>query len=108
MARALAHEPSVLLLDEPGAGLNRVEKLALAQTLRDLRARGIALLLIEHDMEFVMSLADRVHVLDFGRTLRVGTPDVVQNDPDVVAAYLGTPHDVPEDLVEEELVRGRP
>ncbi len=108
VARALAHEPSVLLLDEPGAGLNRVEKLALAQTLRDLRARGISLLLIEHDMEFVMSLADRVHVLDFGRTLRVGTPDVVQNDPDVVAAYLGTPHDVPEDLVEEELVRGRP
>ncbi len=107
VARALAHEPSVLLLDEPGAGLNRVEKLALAETLRELRVRGISLLLIEHDMEFVMSLADRVHVLDFGRTLRVGSPSLVQNDPTVIAAYLGTPHDVPAEMVEEALVHDR-
>lgn len=92
VARALAHEPTVLLLDEPGAGLNRVEKLALAATLRTVRERGVSLLLIEHDMEFVMSLADRVHVLDFGRTLRVGSPREVQADEDVIAAYLGTPH----------------
>jgi ABC-type branched-subunit amino acid transport system ATPase component/ABC-type branched-subunit amino acid transport system permease subunit len=93
VARALAHEPSVLLLDEPGAGLNRAEKLALAATLRALRGRGVSLLLIEHDMEFVMSLADRVHVLDFGRTLRVGSPRDVQADEAVIAAYLGTGHD---------------
>jgi len=92
VARALSHEPAVLLLDEPGAGLNRVEKLALAATLRTVRERGVALLLIEHDMEFVMSLTDRVHVLDFGRTLRVGLPREVQADEDVIAAYLGTPH----------------
>ena len=89
VARAVAQRPQVLLLDEPGAGLNRMEKLALSQTLLDLRAGGMSLLLIEHDMEFVMRLADRVHVIDFGKTLRVGTPDVVQNDPQVLKAYLG-------------------
>ncbi len=93
LARALAQRPRVLLLDEPGAGLNRAEKLALAQVLRRLRARGMSLLLIEHDMEFVMSLADRVHVLDFGRTLTVGTPAEVQSDQAVIDAYLGVPHD---------------
>jgi ABC-type branched-subunit amino acid transport system ATPase component/ABC-type branched-subunit amino acid transport system permease subunit len=89
VARAVAQRPQVLLLDEPGAGLNRMEKLALSQTLLDLRAGGMSLLLIEHDMEFVMRLADRVHVIDFGKTLKVGTPDVVQNDPQVLKAYLG-------------------
>jgi ABC-type branched-subunit amino acid transport system ATPase component/ABC-type branched-subunit amino acid transport system permease subunit len=89
VARAVAQRPQVLLLDEPGAGLNRMEKLALSQTLLDLRAEGMSLLLIEHDMEFVMRLADRVHVIDFGKTLKVGTPDVVQNDPQVLKAYLG-------------------
>lgn len=92
VARALAQNPAVLLLDEPGGGLNRVEKLALAETLRKLRRRGVSLVLIEHDMEFVMNLADRVHVLDFGRTLRVGTPAEVQADENVIAAYLGTAH----------------
>jgi branched-chain amino acid transport system permease protein len=89
VARAVAQRPQVLLLDEPGAGLNRMEKLALSQTLLGLRAEGMALLLIEHDMEFVMRLADRVHVIDFGKTLKVGAPDVVQNDPQVLRAYLG-------------------
>lgn len=90
VARALAQNPSVLLLDEPGGGLNRVEKLALAETLRLLRRRGVSLVLIEHDMEFVMNLADRIHVLDFGCTLRVGTPVEIQADERVIAAYLGT------------------
>jgi len=89
VARAVAQGPAVLLLDEPGAGLNRVEKLALAETLHKLRNAGMSLLLIEHDMEFVMSLADRVHVLDFGKTLRVGTPAQIQHDPAVLDAYLG-------------------
>jgi len=89
VARAVAQRPRILLLDEPGAGLNRVEKLALADQLRGLRSSGVSLLLIEHDMEFVMSLADRVHVLDFGRTLTVGTPQEVQSNPDVIDAYLG-------------------
>ncbi len=89
VARAVAQQPAVLLLDEPGAGLNRVEKLALAETLHELRGTGMSLLLIEHDMEFVMSLADRVHVLDFGKTLRVGSPTEIQNDAAVLDAYLG-------------------
>lgn len=90
IARALAREPDVLLLDEPGAGLNSGEKTELATTLRTLRDTGTAVLVIEHDMEFVMGVADRVHVLDFGETLRVGSPAEVQADPAVVAAYLGT------------------
>jgi branched-chain amino acid transport system permease protein len=90
IARALAREPDVLLLDEPGAGLNSGEKAELAGTLRTVRDTGTAVLVIEHDMEFVMGVADRVHVLDFGETLLVGSPGEVQADPAVVAAYLGT------------------
>ncbi|MCW2714315.1 MAG: transporter related protein [Frankiales bacterium] len=90
IARALAQEPQVLLLDEPGAGLNLSEKADVAVVLRELRASGMALVLIEHDMDFVMQLADRVQVLVFGETLLVGPPEVVQSSPDVVAAYLGT------------------
>jgi branched-chain amino acid transport system permease protein len=90
----------VLLLDEPGAGLTRPEKLELAATLRSLRGEGMALLLIEHDMEFVMSLADRVQVLNFGRTLAMGTPDEVQANPEVVNAYLGVDQGVKEAVSE--------
>lgn len=100
VARALAHHPTVLLLDEPGAGLTRVDKQNLARTLSALRARGIALLLIEHDMEFVMSLADRVHVLDFGRSLTEGTPKQVQANEAVIDAYLGRAHHGDSDSVE--------
>jgi ABC-type branched-subunit amino acid transport system ATPase component/ABC-type branched-subunit amino acid transport system permease subunit len=90
IARALAMNPRVILLDEPAAGLNRAEKLALAALLRQLGGLGVSMLLVEHDMELVMSVADRVHVLDFGRTLRVGSPSEVRRDPAVIAAYLGT------------------
>ena len=89
IARALASEPRMLLLDEPAAGLRSAEKRELALLLRALRAEGVAILLVEHDMAFVMELADRVIVQNFGRTLATGTPVEVQSHPDVVAAYLG-------------------
>jgi branched-chain amino acid transport system ATP-binding protein len=89
IARALASEPRMLLLDEPAAGLRSGEKRELALLLRGLRAEGVAILLVEHDMAFVMELADRVIVQNFGRTLATGAPSEVQSHPDVIAAYLG-------------------
>ncbi|MDC5696521.1 branched-chain amino acid ABC transporter ATP-binding protein/permease [Intrasporangium calvum] len=93
IARALVASPRVLLLDEPCAGLNKAEKASLMRLLRSLGREGMAVLVIEHDMEFVMAAADRVHVLNFGSTLRVGTPEEVQTDQDVIDAYLGVAHD---------------
>src|SRR5262249_49374933 len=78
VARALAAAPAVLMLDEPAAGLRAMEKESLAQLLRSLRADGMTVLLVEHDMAFVMSLADRVVVLDFGRKLAEGVPADIQ------------------------------
>ncbi len=89
IARALVSRPKVLLLDEPCAGLNKAEKKKLMLLLRALGAEGIAVLVIEHDMEFVMASADRVQVLNFGATLRTGTPAEVQADQTVIDAYLG-------------------
>jgi len=89
IARTLASEPTVLLLDEPAAGLNPRETEGLSRTIREIRERGITVLLVEHDMELVMSISDRVMVLQNGRTLCEGTPRQVQDDPEVVAAYLG-------------------
>lgn len=93
IARALVSRPVALLLDEPCAGLNKAEEAALMQLIRELGRENLAVLVIEHDMEFVMSVADRVQVLNFGATLRVGTPDEVQDDQDVIDAYLGVSHD---------------
>lgn len=89
IARALAADPCLLLLDEPAAGLRYLEKQALAELLRRLRAEGIAILLVEHDMDFVMGLADRVVVMEFGQKLAAGLPEEIQRNPAVVEAYLG-------------------
>jgi len=90
IARALAAEPKLLLLDEPAAGLNRTETRRLADVIRAIAAQGVTVLLIEHDMSFVMNIADRVAVLDFGKLIAEGTPAEVQKNKDVIAAYLGT------------------
>ncbi|WP_457320218.1 branched-chain amino acid ABC transporter ATP-binding protein/permease [Roseateles sp. P5_E11] len=89
IARALASDPSLLLLDEPAAGLRHKEKEALAEVLRQLKGEGLSLLLVEHDMDFVMRLTDRIVVMEFGRWLMEGTPAEVQASPAVRAAYLG-------------------
>src|SRR5690606_21178960 len=83
IARALALDPNLLLLDEPAAGLRHGEKQQLADLLRKLRAEGVAILLVEHDMSFVMELVDRLVVLDFGTVIAEGDPHKVRNDPAV-------------------------
>ncbi len=92
IARALCTDPALLLLDEPAAGLRHKEKQALAEVLRQLRAEGMSILLVEHDMDFVMNLTDRITVMEFGTKLIEGTPAEVQASPAVRAAYLGTEH----------------
>ena len=89
IARALAADPVMLVLDEPAAGLRRQEKLALADLLRSLRDEHMTILLVEHDMEFVMGLVDRIVVMDFGSRIAEGEPDAVRADPRVQEAYLG-------------------
>ena len=89
IARALAADPTLLVLDEPAAGLRRQEKLKLAELLRSLRASHLTILLVEHDMEFVMSLVDRIVVLDFGSKLCEGEPAAIRSDARVQEAYLG-------------------
>ena len=89
IARALCADPILLLLDEPAAGLRHMEKQRLAKLLRELRDGGMSVLLVEHDMGFVMGLADRIVVLDFGTRIAEGTPEAIGTNPDVVRAYLG-------------------
>jgi branched-chain amino acid transport system ATP-binding protein len=91
IARALATDPKLLALDEPAAGMNAAESAALSALLRAIRASGVTIMLIEHDMRLVMSLCDRVLVLDHGERIAEGAPREVQSDARVIAAYLGGP-----------------
>jgi branched-chain amino acid transport system ATP-binding protein len=89
IARALAAEPKVILLDEPAAGLNATETSALEALIRKIADQGITVMLVEHDMKLVMGISDRLLVLNYGRVLAEGNPEEVRQNPDVIAAYLG-------------------
>jgi len=89
IARALASDPVLLLLDEPAAGMNPSEKMELKDLVLRIRSKGVTVLVVEHDMKFVMNLTDRICVLNYGEELAMGTPTEVQNNPAVVEAYLG-------------------
>lgn len=89
VALALAAEPSMLLLDEPVSGMNASETHTFIDLIRSIRDRGVTILLVEHDMPMVMSVSDRIVVLNYGRIIAEGPPDAIRNNPDVIEAYLG-------------------
>jgi branched-chain amino acid transport system ATP-binding protein len=93
LARALATEPKLLLLDEPVAGMNSSEKTELMREVVNINKRGFTVFMIEHDMRFVMGLCQEIAVLNFGRIIAQGTPDTIRNDPQVIEAYLGRDED---------------
>jgi len=93
LARALATEPKLLLLDEPVAGMNTGEKVELMGEITNIAKRGYTIFMIEHDMRFVMGLCERIAVLNFGRIIAEGTPDEIKNNADVIEAYLGREDD---------------
>ncbi|MCC7060997.1 MAG: ABC transporter ATP-binding protein, partial [Burkholderiaceae bacterium] len=93
LARALATEPKLLLLDEPVAGMNSGEKTELMKVIRDISGRGFTIFLIEHDMRFVMGLCQQIAVLNFGRVIAQGQGETIRNDPQVIEAYLGRDDD---------------
>ena len=95
LGRALATRPKVLLLDEPASGLDETESDDFAQLLVELAGEGMAILLVEHDVQLVMKVCTLIHVLDFGAILAVGTPEEIQQDQAVLDAYLGSPTEVP-------------
>jgi branched-chain amino acid transport system ATP-binding protein len=93
LARALATRPRLLLLDEPVAGMNTAEKVELMSQIRSIAQRGFTILMIEHDMRFVMGLCERIAVLNFGKIIAEGTPEQIKGNPDVIEAYLGRDDD---------------
>ena len=89
IVRTMASKPKLIMLDEPAAGMNGAEKEALADIVRRIRDQGFTVLVIEHDMKFMMGLVEKIYVLNFGQLLASGSPKEIQENPEVIAAYLG-------------------